>query len=103
LKESSRNDLGVKPLLNIGILVLPLILGLVFGYVLRGKKRSNFDKVSLGVILVLIFSLGFTIGANNELLEAMPRVGLNATVIMLFAVLFSVVFVKIAKKAVRLE
>jgi hypothetical protein len=51
----------------------------------------------------LIFSLGFSIGSSNELLGAMPRVGLNAVVVLMLAVLFSVVFVKAARKMVRME
>jgi hypothetical protein len=53
--------------------------------------------------VVLIFSLGFSIGANNELLNALPRVGLNAIVILLLAVFFSAVLVKAAMKAVELK
>jgi hypothetical protein len=51
----------------------------------------------------LIFSLGFSIGSSNELLGAMPKVGLNAVVVLTLTVLFSVVFVKAARKMVRME
>ncbi|MFZ0966056.1 MAG: LysO family transporter [Candidatus Bathyarchaeia archaeon] len=83
--------------------IVPLIAGILLGYVLRNKKRVNLSQVTFGTIIVLIFSLGFSIGSSNELLGAMPRVGLNAVVVLMLALLFSVVFVKAARKMVRME
>ena len=84
-------------------LIVPLIAGILLGYVLRNKKHVNLSRVTFGTIIVLIFSLGFSIGSSNELLDAMPRVGLNAVVVLMLALLFSVVFVKMARKMVRME
>jgi hypothetical protein len=84
-------------------LVVPLIAGILLGYVLRNKKHVNLSQVTFGTIIVLIFSLGFSIGSSNELLATMPEVGLNAVVILLLALLFSVVLVKAARKMVRIE
>jgi hypothetical protein len=84
-------------------LIVPLIAGILLGYVLRNKKRVNLSQVTFGTIIVLIFSLGFSIGSSNELLSAMPRVGLNAVVILTLTILFSVVFVKATRKMVRME
>lgn len=83
--------------------IVPLIAGILLGYVLRNKKRVNLSQVTFGTIIVLIFSLSFSIGSSNELLGAMPKVGLNAVVVLLLALLFSVVFVKAARKMVRME
>jgi len=90
-------------MVNPATLILPLVAGIVFGYVLRGRKRTDLSKATFGVIIVLIFSLGFGIGGNSELLAALPRVGLDAVVIALLAMLFSVVFVVAARKAVGLK
>jgi hypothetical protein len=84
-------------------LIVPLITGILFGYVLRNKKHVNLSQVMFGTIIVLIFSLGFSIGSSSELLSAMPRVGLNALVILTLTLLFSVVFVKAARKMVMME
>jgi len=84
-------------------LIVPLIAGILLGYVLRNKKYVNLSRVTFGTIIVLIFSLGFSIGSSNELLGAMPKVGLNAVVVLMLALLFSVVFVKAARKMVRIE
>ena len=84
-------------------LVVALIAGMVLGYVLRKKKRVNLTRATFGIILLLIFSLGFSLGSNNELLDSLPKVGLNTAVILLFAVGFSVLFVKAAGKMVKLN
>jgi hypothetical protein len=90
-------------MLNLLVLIAPLVAGILLGYLLRNGKRVSLDKVTFAAIVVLIFSLGFSIGANNELLNALPRVGLNAIVILLLAVFFSAVLVKAAMKAVELK
>lgn len=87
---------------NIFVFVLPLIVGMVVGYYLRGKKLFNAEKLVLGVILVLIFSLGFSIGSNTELLVMVPSVGINALVLLFMALLFSILFVKAARKLVKI-
>jgi uncharacterized membrane protein YbjE (DUF340 family) len=84
-------------------LIAALIAGMALGYVLRKKKRINITRVTFGVILFLIFSLGFSLGSNNELLTSLPKVGLNAVVILMSAVGFSVLFVKAAGKMVKLD
>ncbi len=84
-------------------LVLALVAGIGLGYVLREKKRVDLGKVVFGAIIVLIFSMGFSIGSNNELLASMPVIGVNAVVIMALSVVFSIVFLKAARKLVKLE
>ncbi|MCJ7430538.1 lysine exporter LysO family protein [Candidatus Bathyarchaeota archaeon] len=84
-------------------LVVPLVVGISLGYLFRDRRKVDLGKVSLGVIVVLIFSLGFGIGSNGELLRSLPEVGLDAVVILVFALGFSVVLVWAARKLVRLE
>jgi hypothetical protein len=84
-------------------LIVALIAGILLGYVLRNKKHVNLSQVTFGTIIVLIFSLGFSIGSSNELLGAMPKVGLNSVVVLTLTLLFSVAFVKVARKMVRME
>ncbi len=79
------------------------MVGVASGYLLRNRKLPKLDKLSLGVIVVLIFSLGFGIGSNNELLAALPQVGLQALVISTLAILFSIAFVKAGKRLVKAE
>ena len=81
-------------------LVVPLGLGIMFGYLLRERKLPELDKASLAVILILIFSLGFGIGSNRELLSSLPQVGIQGFVVALLAIFFSIIFVKAGKKLV---
>jgi hypothetical protein len=90
-------------MINLFLLIIPLVAGVLLGYFLREKKHADLSKVMFGVVLVLIFSLGFSIGSNNELLAALPRVGFVGFGIMLLAVLFSVVFVLLVRRVVRFE
>ena len=51
----------------------------------------------------MIFSLGFGIGSNSELLNSLPDVGLSAVVIASLAIVFSVILVKAVKRTAGLE
>jgi len=84
-------------------LIIPLIAGILLGYFSREKTRLNLDKVTLMAIVVLIFSLGFSIGSNTELLNSMPKIGLTALVMSVLAIIFSVLFVKLARRKVRMD
>lgn len=89
--------------LYVFMLIVPLIAGMVLGYFVRERKKIDLDRVTIGVIVILIFSLGFGIGSNGELLSWLPRVALNAVVIAGLAIVFSVFFVVLARRKVGLE
>jgi len=83
--------------------IVPLIAGIMVGFLLRNRKRIDLGKISFGAIIVLIFSMGFSIGSSNELLQSMPKIGLNALVMVGLAMFFSVVFLKVFQKMVKLK
>ena len=91
-------------MINITVLflIIPLATGILVGYLLREKKKINLDKTTIAIILVLIFSLGFTIGSDNNLLASMPRVGVSALVIAVSAITFSVLFVVLARRRFKI-
>lgn len=89
-------------MLNLVVLIAPLVAGVSLGIALRRKQQANLSKVTFGIIIVLIFSLGFSIGSNNEVLSSLPRVGLSALVITLLAIVFSIIFVELIRRKVRL-
>jgi hypothetical protein len=94
----------VPTLINITVLflVIPLAAGILVGYLLREKKKINLDKTTLAIILVLIFSLGFTIGSDNNLLASIPKVGMSALVMAVSAITFSVLFVVLARRRLKI-
>ena len=89
--------------MNFALLVVPLVAGMLLGHFLREKRKVDVGKVTFGIILVLIFSLGFGIGSNGELLNSLPDVGLSAVVIASLAIAFSVILVKAVKRTAGLE
>jgi hypothetical protein len=68
----------------------------------KEKENFNAEKVRLESFIMLIFTLGFSIGSKSELLAVMPKVGLNAAVLLTMALLFSILFVKAARKLVKI-
>jgi uncharacterized membrane protein YbjE (DUF340 family) len=84
------------------MLTLPLLAGILSGYLLRRMKKINLDRAAGAIVVVLIFSLGFSIGSDAELLGSLPRIGLSALVMALSAVLFSILFTVWARKKVGL-
>lgn len=89
--------------MNFALLVAPLVAGMLIGHFLREKRKVDVGKVTFGIILVLIFSLGFSIGSNGELLNSLPDVGLSAVVIASLAIVFSVILVKAVRRTAGLE
>lgn len=87
------------------LLIVPLLAGLSLGFFSRGKMKSkvNLSGVTVAVIVVLIFSLGFSIGSNDALLESLPRVGAASVLLMFLAVGFSVLLVAVARKRMQWE
>ncbi len=88
--------------LSMLVLVVPLVLGVLAGFLLRDKWHFGLSKATFGVILVLIFSLGFTIGSDNELLASFPSVGISALALAFLAIGFSVLFVVLVRRWLRL-
>jgi uncharacterized membrane protein YbjE (DUF340 family) len=89
--------------LTLVYLVVPLIVGVALGYLLQEKKFPKLDKISLAVIVILIFSLGFGIGSNNELLASLPQVGVQGLLIAALAIIFSIAFIRAARKLERTQ
>jgi hypothetical protein len=89
-------------MVNVAVLVLPLVAGLSLGYLLRERRKVDLAKVTLGIILILIFSLGFSIGSNNELLGSILGVGLSSLLMALLAIGFSVLFVVLIRRRMEI-
>jgi len=99
--ETIKGRIALFNLLTLVYLIVPLIVGVLSGYLLRDRKLPKTEKAAFAIVIILIFSLGFGIGSNNELLAALPQVGAQGLVIAVLAILFSIVFVKAGKKLVH--
>jgi uncharacterized membrane protein YbjE (DUF340 family) len=91
----------MSDVLTVVYLMIPLVAGIFVGYLVRDKKKIKLDKASVAIIVLLIFCVGFSIGSSNELLAAMPTVGLQALLICVLAVAFSIAFVVVGRKLVK--
>jgi uncharacterized membrane protein YbjE (DUF340 family) len=87
--------------LTLVYLTVPLVVGVVSGYLVRNRRQVKLEKPIVAIVVVLIFSLGFSIGSNSELLAALPQVGLQALVIAVLAIVLSVAFVMAGRKLVK--
>lgn len=92
-----------ETLASIVLLVVPLILGVSLGHFLRKRRMPSLSRLTFGIILVLIFSLGFNMGSNGESLGILLKGGFNIVVITLLAVLFSILFVKAVRRVASLS
>jgi uncharacterized membrane protein YbjE (DUF340 family) len=92
-------------MLNVDLLtvVIPFVAGVALGYFLRKRRKLSLNKATFWIIIILIFSLGFSMGSNNKLLISFPHVGLRTIVMLFLTLFFSVIFVKIARKVVNLQ
>ena len=60
----------------IAFLILGFVIGLIFRRLEQYKRPIGFLYIS--TVVVLLFSMGVTLGANQELLANLPNIGLKA-------------------------
>lgn len=84
-----------------------LLVALVLGFSLARFERSaktigkQVGAIGQGALLVLLFSMGLSLGANPELTLALPSLGLKAAILSLGAILCSACLVWLVTKARR--
>lgn len=67
-----------------------MLTGMLLGFLLRKQKLSGIHKVITVLIWLLLFLLGIDVGGNQEIINGLHTIGLEAIVITLAAVLGSV-------------
>ncbi len=66
--------------------ILALLGGIAVGYVLRRKRFIiMLTRLSFPIVLLLLFSIGISIGLNDTLLESFHSLSLDAIIITGFA------------------
>jgi Kef-type K+ transport system membrane component KefB len=76
-------------------IIIALILGIIVGYFInlnKKQKKLNGKLQQLGVIF-LLFSMGASIGANENIINDLPKIGIKAFTYASFTILGSVVLV----------
>ena len=75
-------------------LLICLILGFVAGYFTKGYRFIKFKNILMPVsILVLLFFMGVGIGKDPNLSQKIVSFGINAVIIAICSILFSMFFV----------
>ena len=75
------------------LIFLSILAGTVFGAALRRHEKliQVFDRALWGVIFLLLFLLGFSIGRNPEVMASLWELGLYAVLLALGSLFGSVV------------
>lgn len=75
------------------IIILLLILGGLFGFLLREQKKviKCADILTNWVIYLLLLFLGISVGLNEKIINNIGSIGINAIVISFGAVIGSVI------------
>ncbi|MDY9919382.1 MULTISPECIES: LysO family transporter [Proteiniphilum] len=68
-----------------------MLLGGIFGFVLRKKEFRNISKIIILLIWLLLFILGLEVGSNPEIISGLANIGVEALIITLAAVFGSAV------------
>ena len=79
------------------IVILLFIVGIVVGRLFRNKKttRKNIDRLVSVAIFILLFLLGISVGINDKIIADFSKIGYNAIVLTLGAVLGSLILAKV--------
>ncbi len=69
-----------------------MLAGIGLGYVLRQKKQlvKQFNRSTFGIILLLLFVLGISVGSNQDLMGNISTLGLRGLQLALVSLLGSV-------------
>lgn len=67
-----------------------MLTGMLFGFLLRKQKLSWIHKVITVLIWLLLFLLGIDVGGNQEIINGLHTIGMEAIIITLAAMLGSV-------------
>lgn len=83
--------------MRILLYVLIILTGAWLGN--KGKLKAivlkNLSKIQYACLLLLLFIMGVNIGINKEIINTFGKLGIQALVLALFSVIFSIVAVKL--------
>lgn len=67
-----------------------MLTGMLLGFLLRKQKLAAIHRVITVLIWLLLFLLGIDVGGNQEIINGLHTIGMEAIIITLAAVLGSV-------------
>ncbi len=78
-----------------------MILGIGVGYIFRKKNLSFISKVITVLIWILLFVLGLEVGSNPQIVYNLGKLGFDALVITVGALLGSIILAALLWKFVN--
>lgn len=72
-----------------------LFAGILVGYLCRRRNLRRINLLITFLVWILVFLLGVEVGGNREVISALPRLGLDASLIAIAGVMGSAVFAKL--------
>ena len=73
------------------VVISLMFSGILIGYVFRKNNLKFINKIITVLIWSLLFLLGIEVGGNQEIIEGLHTIGIEALIITVAAVLGSVV------------
>ena len=89
----------MRILLYIAIIFVGAYLGA--GGKLSGKITDKLSKLQFASLLLMLFVMGINIGVNDEVVNGFYKLGLQAIVLAVFSIAFSILFVKLVSGFVQ--
>lgn len=76
------------------IVTFSLLAGILAGYLLRKKEKTleGISRTTSGVVAVLLFILGASVGSNEQIVKNISKVGFQALILTAGALLGSISF-----------
>lgn len=71
-----------------------MLVGVFVGFIFRGKKLHRISHVIMALICLLLFLLGMEVGGNQQLINSLHIIGIEAILITIAALLGSVLCAK---------
>ncbi|MGB7604764.1 MAG: LysO family transporter [Lutisporaceae bacterium] len=86
--------------MRILLYVLIILAGAWLGN--KGKLKAivlkNLSKIQYACLLLLLFIMGVNIGINKEIISTFGKLGIQALVLALFSIVFSIAAVKLVSR-----
>jgi len=92
--------------MTILLYLLILILGAIIGNkkLLKDSVMKKLDHIQTFSLLLLLFIMGVSIGMDKDVITSFATIGMQAAILAVFSVVFSILGVKvISKKVLILE
>ncbi len=79
------------------IVIFLFVMGIVVGRLFRNKQttKRNIDRLVSVAIFVLLFLLGISVGINDKIINDFSKIGYNAILLTIGAVLGSLILAKV--------